>query len=585
MKSNLASKQHSKSKKSIPVKSRPGNSNNESQGNYWIYLIAILVLTAFVFSPILKNGFTNWDDPTYIANNPLIKDLSLANIKRIFSEVYFANYQPLHILSYAIEYHFFEMNASGYHAVSLVMHLINVVLVFYFIKKLSGNEIIALVTCLLFAINPLRTESVAWAAERKDLLYSMFFFAALIQYLNYIQSGKDSSLQMKYLFYAFFLFVLSVFSKAMAVSLVPVLFLLDFYQGRKFDIKCFLEKIPFVLLALIMGWVSVRASSDEGSIDTTSSYTFIDRIFFACHNLLMYMIKSIVPFQQSAFYQYPEKVNESLSIEYYLAGIVALALAAYTFYSLKSGRRFFFAITFFVLTVFLVLMLIPVGPTVFSERYSFIPSVALFFLISSYAVNFMMDNVKLKSWGIVVLVTVTSVYSVLAYQRCKVWKDSITLWDDVLQQFPKAPHALNNRGDAYFQLGQADVALKDFTAAINANRTYAQAWYNRGNAYGQLGKAKEAFTDLNEAIRLNPQNGEAFNKRGQANGVLGNFDAAISDFKTALNLKPDLTEVYFNLGITYINAKKKDEACEYLKKAVDAGFEKALQPYREVCGK
>lgn len=569
-----------KIKVSQSVKPKTKAAVQQTSNTVWMLLGAIVLLTAIAFWPILQNGFTNWDDPTYLENNPLIKELSGTSIKRIFSEVYFANYQPLHILSYAVEYHFFKLNPTGYHAVSLIMHLINVVLVFFFVRKLSGNDFMALITALLFAVNPLRVESVAWAAERKDLLYSMFFFASLITYLHYVKDEKNKG-QFKFLAYTFLFFVLAVFSKTMAVSLVPVLFLIDFYVGRKFDVKVFLEKIPFLILAVIMGLVSVNASASEGSIDNSTKYSFVDRLFFACHNLLEYILKSIVPINQSAFYQYPDTVTT----EYYLAGIVAVALAVLAFFSLRKGKEFFFAITFFVLTVFLVLMLIPVGPTIFSERYSYIPSVALFFFIAFQLNTISTKNQQFKMPFFIGVGIVALLFTFFTRQRCMIWKDSVTLWTNVIEQFPKAPHALNNRGDAYFNLQQIDLAIADFSNAISYNDKYAQAYYNRGNAYGQTGKAKEALSDLNNAIKFEPDNANAYNKRGQANAVLGKTNEAISDFNKALQLKPDLTEVYYNLGITYINTNQKELACSNLKIALDSGFELAAKPYADICGK
>lgn len=565
---------------SKPVKQKTNAVKPQTSATVWVLLGIIVLLTAYAFWPILQNGFTNWDDPTYLENNPLIRELSGANLKKIFSEVYFANYQPLHILSYAIEYHFFKLNPAGYHGVSLVMHLVNVALVFFFIRKLSSSAVIAIITTLLFAINTLHVESVAWAAERKDLLYAMFFFAALISYLHYVMDKKNKG-NFKFLSYTFLFFVFAVFSKTMAVSLVPVLFLIDFYLGRKFELKVYLEKIPFVILAVVMGLVSVNASASEGSIDNSSSFSFIDRLFFASHNLLQYIIKSIIPFKQSAFYQYPETVT----IEYYIAGLVAVGWAIFAFYSLKKSKVFFFATTFFVLTVFLVLMLIPVGPTIFSERYSYIPSVALFFLIAYYLDALISKNQSLRM-PVFISVGIIALFGTFATrQRCLVWKDSVTLWTNVLQQFPKAPHALNNRGDAYFNLEQLDLAIADFSEAIQFNDKYAQAYYNRGNAYGQSGKTNEAFNDLNKAITYDATNANAFNKRGQANAVLGRTNEAIQDFNKALQLKPDLTEVYYNLGITYINTNQKELACSNLKIAVDAGFELAAKPYADICGK
>ena len=153
-----------------------------------LWICGILLLTFIVFFPSLNNGLTNWDDPRYLNDNPLIRKLSAENIRRIFTEVYFGNYQPLHIFSYAVEYHFYKLNPAGYHTTSVVMHLIVTFLVYRFILLLSGNSPIALISALLFGIHPLHVESVAWAAERKDLLYGMFFVGSLILYIRYIKS-------------------------------------------------------------------------------------------------------------------------------------------------------------------------------------------------------------------------------------------------------------------------------------------------------------------------------------------------------------------------------------------------------------
>src|SRR5690348_12016076 len=168
-------------KKSQPVKPAPSpKKTGPRKYPDWFWLCCILVLTFIVFIPALNNALTNWDDPHYLNDNPLIRKLSAENIKRIFTEVFFGNYQPLHIFSYAIEYHFYKLNPAGYHTTSVVMHLIVTALVYRFIFLLSNNSLIALLSALLFGIHPLHVESVAWAAERKDLLYGMFFVGALI---------------------------------------------------------------------------------------------------------------------------------------------------------------------------------------------------------------------------------------------------------------------------------------------------------------------------------------------------------------------------------------------------------------------
>ena len=217
--------QHQKKKKPVAQqqKGKPkAATQKESLYKLLWPLLFILPVVFAAYYPILDNELTNWDDPDLITDNPLIRDFSLAGIKKIFTTFYFGNYQPLHLFSYMVEYHFWQLNPAGYHAVSLVLFLITSALVYYFILQISNkNTIIAVIATLLFAVNAMRVESVAWAAERKDTLYSLFYMASLIAYVNYIFRLKEPGrgLKIKYLIYAFLFFVFSLFSKVMAVSI------------------------------------------------------------------------------------------------------------------------------------------------------------------------------------------------------------------------------------------------------------------------------------------------------------------------------------------------------------------------------
>lgn len=574
-------------------KKNKGKSSTNSLQKAPIILAGIIIISFIAFSPSLKNGFTNWDDPALIIDNSLIKELSLHNIKRIFTEVYFANYQPLHLFSYMLEYKAFGLNPVGYHRVSLLMHLINVVLVYLFILKLSSNnKIVSLVTALLWSISPMRTESVCWAAERKDMLYSIFFFAALITYISYVKinsvfeaskSLPKNKIKLKYLILTFIFFILSVFSKTMAVSIVPVFFLIDYYYNRKFSYQTILEKIPFILLALVMGMVSISASKNEGSISSNLVFTFSDRLFFASHNLTNYLIKSIIPYHQSAFYDYIIKSGNYLPIKYYITAIIVMIGIVYVFMNAKRNKLLLLVSGYFFCTVFLILMLIPVGPTVFSERYTYVPSVLIFFIIVSYLYSYYNEIKKIRIL-IVFLLTFYSVFMfVKTYDRSKIWNNSITLWTDASKKFPSSPYVFNNLGDAYFNSGNTNASIFNFSKAIQYDTLYAQAWANRGNAFGQAGKPKESLSDLNKALLLDPTQPKFFNKRGQANALNGNIKEALSDFKMTIKLSPDFSEAYFNIGITYLNQNLQDSACIYLKKAVSMGFDKAIILNNDIC--
>ena len=202
-------------------------------------LAAILLITFLIYIPILNNGFV-WDDLGYIKNNALIHNFDL---KKIFSQNVLGNYHPLTILVLAIEYKFFGLDLTGYHAVNTFFHLANTALVFYVIYLLVNNSAIALLTSFLFGIHPLHVESVAWAAELKDLLYTFFLLGSFVFYLKFINQSKKL-----FLIVSVVLFLLSLLSKAMAASFPAVLFLADFFLNRRFTTKTILEKAPYFIL-------------------------------------------------------------------------------------------------------------------------------------------------------------------------------------------------------------------------------------------------------------------------------------------------------------------------------------------------
>ena len=452
----------------------------------------------------------------------------------------------------------------------------------WFALLLTNIKRIALIAGLLFALHPMHVESIAWAAERKDLLYALFFFASLIAYLHYL---KNTGNKLNY-FFCFLFFALSIFSKAMAACLPPVLVLTDLYYRRKYNFKLVLEKLPFFILAFILGAVSVYASGKDGSINTNTTYSIFDRIILANANLLLYAVKLIIPFHLSAFYPYPDKINGMLPWYYFAAPVIVLIIAALVIYYMRRNRNLFFYTGFFTLTLLLVLQLLPVGPTVFSERYSYIPSAALFIFAGVLTDTFLEKNKK-NQYLMYLLYAGIGVYSiwlsVITFERCKTWKNPETFWSDVIVKFDNVPIAYNNRGHYYNKNGKKQEAMADFNKAISLNATYDMALFNRGSLFGEMNKFDEALQDLNLAIKINPKLPEAYKMRGQVYAVTGKGDAAMSDFKKALELQPDFAEIYFNMGIFYFNAGNKEEACKSFIKADQYHFDKAKAMIDRYC--
>ncbi|MGB4849237.1 MAG: hypothetical protein WBP41_15035, partial [Saprospiraceae bacterium] len=290
-----------KNKKSISIKKDSTTWNWKTIG----LLTGIVLLSASIYLPVLHNHFLAWDDNYYIRDNAFIYSF---NLKDIFSNNVMGNYHPLTVLMLAIEYHLFELSETGYHAVNLVFHLLNVILVFYAVLLLCNKSGIALLTSLLFGIHPIHVESVAWAAELKDLLYTLFFLASMIMYLKFLPN-----LQKKYYLAALLLFLCSLLSKGMAASLPVVLLLIDFFKGRKLTMNVLLEKIPFFLLAILFGIIAVSAQRAPDIVQDVTFFTFPQRIAFACYGFCTYIAKLILPINLSAYYPYPLKTGSGIS--------------------------------------------------------------------------------------------------------------------------------------------------------------------------------------------------------------------------------------------------------------------------------
>ncbi|HWY97783.1 MAG TPA: hypothetical protein VNY36_01750, partial [Bacteroidia bacterium] len=435
-------------KKNIPPKKAAGKPLPLSPKpviNTYIYLGVAVLATLICFSNAFKNDFTNWDDVQYVTENNLLKSLSWDNIKAIFSNLsIMGNYHPLAIVSLAIDYHFTKLNAQGFHTTSIIIHLLNVALVFFFVQLLTKKPSIAFITALLFGIHPMHVESVAWVAERKDVLYVFFYMASLIAYLYYIKSPTKKVL---FIALSFLLFGFSLLSKAQAVTLPVVLLLIDYFKDRKIELKTILEKIPFFLLALVMGYVAVLAQKKTGAIQDIPNNPLFERILYASYSFLEYGWKLIYPGSLSAYYPYPT----SPSVLDYIAPFVAIGLVALVVKYYKN-RTVVFGAGFFVVNIFLLLQLLPVGGAMMAERYSYLCSIGLFFIASKSAVD-LLENKKYDTYKYILMAVMVGYGGYLAnatYQRNKVWKNSELLWEDVIRQHKDVPIAYNNLG-SYFQ--------------------------------------------------------------------------------------------------------------------------------------
>lgn len=478
-----------------------------------IFFIALVfICTYFSFYPSLNNGFTNWDDSLYVVDNPAVKDLSLKGLSNIFTTFHRGLYKPLVILSFALEYHFFKLDPVVYHKTNLILHLINCVLVFIFIYMLCANSWVAFISALLFGIHPLHVESVAWISERKDMLYALFFISSLISYLNFLM-GKG----MKYYYFSLILFIASLFSKPMGITLPFITFICDYSFGIKVDKKNLLQKIPFFIIVFVFSLVTFNSA--RGYVHLESDFNVLDNILIACYGVVFYIVKLFMPFNLSALYPYPLKEGNYLPVVFLLSPLVVIYVLWRVFKTRKYTKDVIFATAFFLLAVLPVLQLVPSGPAVAADRYTYISSIGLFYVVGSAV--FWLYSKKIKNNFSRTIVSVFMVFIIaglmfLTQQRCKVWHDSITLWSDVIAQFPDARLAYQGRGAGYAVYGYFDKAILDFKRAVSLDPGYSGIYDDMGNAYANKGDFELAFSSYSKALQLDPRNGKAYYNRAVA---------------------------------------------------------------------
>jgi tetratricopeptide (TPR) repeat protein len=499
----------------------------------WLGLGIVLIATALLYAPALNHQFTNWDDDRQITANPDIRDLSPQGVGKIFSSFYVSLYQPLTSLSWAVEYRLFGLNPRVYHAVNVLLHLVNILLVYVFVRSLSANVGISVVIAVLFAVHPLQVEVAAWVSSRSILLSSLFYLGAMIAYIAYAKSGK-----LRYFILGLVLFVPALLAKTTAATVPLVLIVIDIYLQRKVSRRTILEKVPFFLLSLCFGWITMQARSGVSHLqDFAFKYSLVQRICIVCYSCLWYVGKLVLPAGLSVFYPFPAKPNGWLPVAFYLAPVLLIVLAVGIWYAGRYRRLLAFAALFVLASLVLVVQIVPVSELMVCDRYAYLPCLGLFFLVGTLGHRLASRN---PSWMRAMLAAVALVLVALGsltHQRIGVWRDSLTLWNDFLSKRQDIWVAYLNRGREEYENGDRQAAIADFNAALQLNPKSDRALNNRAAAYISLGDRAAALRDFDEAIRLNPDSSYLIN-RGTLKRNTGDLAGAVQDFDTVITLYP-----------------------------------------------
>jgi hypothetical protein len=548
-------------------------------GSAWA-LPAILAVTALVYAPSLVNGFTNWDDDRYVLQNPAITSLAGPYLAAHFTRFLEGNYHPLTMISLSVDYAVGGLDPFVYHLTNLLLHLLNTVLAYGLVRLLIDSPAAAAACALLFGMHPLHVESVAWVAERKDVLYALFFLSSLISYVRYVKTQR-----MSYYWWALALFIGSLLSKAMAVSLSLTLFALDHFLSRRLTSRRVLqEKVPFLLLSLAFGLVAMAAQASQGAVVPEGYFAFHERLLIASRGLVQYVVKLFVPFDQTAFYAYPPMTDGALPAVYWLFPILVLLGTGAIAVLARRSRVVLFGCLFFLLNIGLVLQVFPVGSAMMAERYVYVSSLGLFLMIGDAYSRLLAT--RYGSMATLLLAGYAVFLGASTYRYVQVWQDDLTLWDAVIARQPHSGLPYYNRGTTLLAMKQYSRALGDLSKAVEISPGYAEAHHNRGAAKKELKDYRGAVVDFRQTIALNPGYRDAYINLGNTLMLLGDHRDAEAAFSGAIALGGSAAivgDLHIKRGIARYRAGQRDAACADWRRADELGIPAAQEMLREYC--
>jgi tetratricopeptide (TPR) repeat protein len=546
----------------------------------WKYIICLflVVTTLAVYWQVSNYEFLNYDDDLYISKNYHVKaGLNMSGLIWSFTTAKMNYWLPLTWLSHMLDFQLYGMNAGGHHMTSLLFHIINTLLLFFLFKRMTGDIWKSAFASALFALHPLHVESVAWVAERKDVLSTFFWLLTMMAYCRFVEKPVLTRYFILLLF-----FVLGLMSKPMLVTLPFVLLLMDFWpfgrlqlgqviqtdvvQTQKTSILYLIgEKVPLFLLTAVASVAAYITQKKGGALARMDFALFKIQIANALVSYVSYIKKMIWPSQLAVFYPQPGTLQISKSVG---AGLLLIAL---TVFVVNFWRRFpylFVGWFWYIGTLVPVIGLVKVGGFAMADRYTYIPLIGLFIIIAW----FIPDLVALRSHRKVLLATFAMLYlsvlMALTWKQVRYWENSTALFNHTLNVTTGNSLAHMKLGEALAEHNKNAEAIRHYLEALRINPDFVQVHFNLGDVHASLGNFEDAVYYYNEALQKKPDFAKAHNNLGNAMARQGNSEAAVYHYNEALKINPNYAGAYYNLGKIAANQGKIEEAILHYRKVL-----------------
>lgn len=550
-----------------------------------IYLA--LTLTTFIaFGPVFRNGFVKYDDPYYITNNPHVKGgITPESVVWAFTATLCANWHPLTWLSHMLDCQLFGVNPLWHHLISVLFHIANTLLLFWILKRTTGKIWAGAFVAAAFALHPLHVESVAWVAERKDVLSGLFWMLTIVSYIRYTEHPSIG----RYLLIPL-VFGLGLMAKPMLVTLPFVLLLLDYWPlgrfqwGRQFGHqrrlawRLILEKVPLFILTVASSIVTYVIQQSEGAMELGKSYPLNIRISNSAVSYIAYIGKLIYPSRLAVLYPYP---GDSLPLWQPIVSLLVLAVVSLVVIY-AARRRGYLAVGWFWFlgTLVPVIGLVQVGAQAMADRYSYLPSIGIFIMVAWGAAEMAARwryRETILGIGAGMVLTALLICTLL---QVRYWRTGTTLYEHTVSVTENNYIIHSNYGTLLRDEGRENEALKHLGIALQINPRYYYAHYGIGTVLLRQEKYAEAIECFNKALRFKPDYYRAYSDMGGAFIKQGKTDRAIESWKKALSIKSDYHHANYNMGVAMTEQGKYEDAINYFNTAVRAKPDYAIAQIR-----
>jgi Flp pilus assembly protein TadD len=573
----------------------PGNSDQAaSRLRAAVVCLVLASVTFAVFGQTVRYQFVNFDDGDYVVKNPAVaQGLSLKGFVWAFTHFHCANWHPLTWLSHMLDCQLYGLHPGGHHLTNVLLHTGTAIALFMALRRMTGALWRSAFVAAVFAIHPLRAESVAWVSERKDVLSGLFFMLTLWAYTRYAQGRmQNEECRMKnaesgnthhasrttppssifhppssfYYTLALLLFALGLMSKPMLVTLPVVLLLLDFWplQRAKPAASLVLEKLPFLAFSAISCLITLLAQSN--AMKSFESFPLPTRLGAALVSCKVYLAQMIYPRGLAAFYPLVPQASVPAAA---MAGILLLVISAIAWGERRTRPWLVVGWLWYLVMLLPVLGLVQVGGQAHADRYTYLPQIGIYlavtWLAADLAAKWQVRRIALGGLMAIVL----AILMVCAWKQTACWENSETLWKHALACTTGNNLAYVNLGHELFEKGRLDEAISHYQKALETQPNNYQFHNNLANALREKGRLDEAIAHYEKAVQIQPGSAEAQFNLGKALGLTGKQEEAIARYEIALQIEPGFLPAHMSLGTALLQQGKAGLAAPHFQRLLE----------------